>query len=397
MSYDLNIFGTHPLPVDDLAAVLDSIDGLEVRFEPSKGDMPVVLDPLSRDQVFSIDGPFVLEPEDVPAEPTGIGGATVLYNINVFASSEQGIAKAMLFADGLASRIDGTVVDLQTYSPSPSTTDPSLPPADSKQYLHAGWFRLRDGGADFADIYLDEARASFVRAVPTRFGTHEPLQGKFPRDDYAEFGELYRRECALSDLIFQGRSVQRGRISGWSNDFRARFQSIRVTLDPAVLTARGSIEKFEEFFTSIARRSSSFFGYVELNDARARTAVSPHFDGAWGGLPRSPQWMTWYMPEYAELVRPYLSAGTMRDFPEGSVHRWADYPARFSDIYPLLQRAPWVHPDLLSVRDPESGDGDVLEPARSMPPSLRYPAPGTAEALRIEKNIAGNLASMRHQ
>ncbi len=261
--------------------------------------------------------------------------------------------------------------------------------------LHLNWFRSVDETKEIADAYLSTARDLFPLAVPTRFGTREPMQGRFPRDDDAAFDVLYKEHCYLSDLNFYGKAIEFGFINGWANDLRRRFQAIRVAFDYEKLNRLGAVPKVEDFFVATAQRTGSFFAFAELNHSVHRTAEPSAFDGGWGGLPSQPQWLTWYGPAYADLVRPSLAPARLRPIGRGAVHRWTELPSTEADLKPLVDRDPWISGDLLATVDPVD-PRRLQSPARSMPPALRPPAPGSPDALRIEAGYAAARAKERH-
>lgn len=387
MSYDLNVFGLAALPADELIGLGQSMTEVDFLTDGSTGDVTAVLNRRTGKHSFTVDGPFTLDAED--ALDWGDASAVVLYSISVVGLDAQDVRHALHFAELLAARIDGHVIDPQTYKPRPTQRDATLG-SDTRLYLHVNWYRLCDGASDFAEAYVKAAGKLFPFAVPNKFGTHEPMQGKIVRGDFSGFDRMYREECSVSDLLFKSKVIDSGEISGWTNDLRARFQTIRVTFSFDSIEKAGLEGEIVDFFVEVAQRSSSFFGFAELNTNRYGTAESPAFKGAWGGLPRTAQWMTWYMPEYLEMVRPYLSAGAIIEHPEGGVHRWTERPALINEIRPLIRNVPWIGSDLLAVLASDD-DHRILEPAASMPKSLRAPADGSPEALRIEENIARNI------
>lgn len=249
--------------------------------------------------------------------------------------------------------------------------------------LHLDWYRLRDGSPGLAGIYLDVASELLPALVPSRFGTHEPWQGRFPRDDAATFDRMYREECEISELFFTGRNIQHGRVSGWTNDLEARYQRLSIRIDPELLGGAVVQGALEEFFIEVAKRTGSFFASAELNDTMFETAQAAPVRGAWAGLPPQPQWLTWYSPEYAELVETHLSAGETRKFPEGWFHRWTDEPADAAEILTWIWEDSWVPQEML----PAPNLGNTRRPheqAYVMPESLRAPVQGSPEWRRIE-------------
>lgn len=220
-------------------------------------------------------------------------------------------------------------------------------------------------------------------AVPTRFDTHEPLQGRFPRDDASTFDRLYREDCEMSELFFTGKHFQRGTISGWTNNLKSRYQQIALRFEFAAWERSGTQAAFEDFFVDIARRSGSFYASVEINDTMFDTAQVGAVRGAWSGLPLQPQWLTWLSPEYAELVQAHLSAGETKKFVEGWLHRWTEAPADASEIRSWLLDDPWVPYELLPAPNP-GNSRRTHEQAHVMPESLRAPVQGSPEWRRIE-------------
>lgn len=385
MSYGLNVYAFEALGASGLIDAVRSVDGLEAAIG-SDGEIAAAVNRKTGAHVFSIDGPFAVEPDDFESEEQRGMGATVLYSLIVARADEQDIALATFLAVRLAERLGGWVSDPQV----DEARAPQLPVARGLT-LEMAWYRLRDGSADFADTYLSAARAHLPVAVPTRFGIFEPLKGKFPRDPDIEFDRIYREKCAVGSLMFDGNGIRRGRITGWTNDLRSRLQVIRIALDFDVLQDSGETGGVFEFFSDVARKSTSFFASSELSADASSLSRPSSFEGGWGGLPPEPKWMTWFSTEYAELVRPYLDPGVVTETPEGVVHRWTDSPAERRVLTPKARRTPWVDVSLLATLD-SSGDSEALAPAKVMPPSLRRPDPGSSEAMRIEANIARNRA-----
>lgn len=259
------------------------------------------------------------------------------------------------------------------------------------RHLHLTWHRLRDGSPGLAGIYLDVASELLPALVPSRFGTHEPRQGRFPRDDAATFDRMYREECEISELFFTGRTIPHGAVSGWTNDLEARYQRLSIRIDPELLGGAVAQGALEEFFIEVAKRSESFFASAELNDTMFETAQAAPVRGAWAGLPPQPQWLTWYSPEYAELVETHLSAGETRKFPEGWFHRWTDEPADAAEILTWIWEDSWLPQEMLPAPNP----GNTRRPheqAHIMPESLRAPAQGSPEWRRIEAHYARDVS-----
>lgn len=389
MSYDLNVYGAEALDGGELRQIAELNSSVVVELDELGADVVAVNDRRTTRHAFSIDGPFRLEPGDVQDRLSPPTRARYLYSIVVAQSTAQYVEAAKTFAGQLAARIDGHVVDPQ------DDVTPVAPPsesrADGSTRLHLSWFRMRDGAADLAHTYIKAADELFPAAVPSRFGVHEPLQGKMSRGRYGEFDSMYRERCAVGNLLFTGKAIEYGQIWGWTNVLRSRYQIARIALNYEATRAMDAEDRLVEFFLRISRETSCFFAFAELNRSRLRTAAWGPFDGAWSGLPSTPQWMTWYSPAYANLVGPYLTKGKTSDFKEGRLHRWTARPAEAAQLASLIQREPWAGGHLLPTVRPGFAD-QVLRPAEVMPEELRYPPPGSDEAKRIDAAIARNRA-----
>lgn len=401
MSYDLEVYGKVSLTARELAKVVSSVRGLKAKVDRRSQTISSIVDKRTRENAFELDGPDDLEPEDIPEEWREVAGATVLYSIHVpydvqpgagfsFSVDESKLATAAAFAARLAERVDGAVIDPQAYEP-PEPEPEQEPEPQRPRFLHLRWYRLLDDANDknLAEIYLRTAREFFTPAVPSRFGTHEPFQGRFPRDDDATFDAMYREECAVGDLILAGKPIEHGTISGWTNDLSRRTQSIRLKFELDRLVKVKALEAVEPFLVALAVRTGSFFAFAEVNTSRYGTAHPPmevKLDDPWSGLPTEPQWLIWLGSEYAELVAPHLDAARMTATAEGALHRWTEHPADADELR-SLSGDPWIPADFRGVFDPANGER-CSKAAAVMPSSLRYPAPGSPQALRIDAHYA---------
>jgi len=350
--------------------------------DTSNGDVTAVSDRLGIRHLFTIDGPFAVEPEDVAGLAIEATPSTVLYSFIAIGTLEEATTAAQGVASRLAVATGGVVVDPQLEDSPIARAPRERPP---KPYLHMSWYRRRDGSPDMAEHYLAAAREHFPPAVPARFGTHEPMQGKFPRDDDEAFAELARRE-PLSSIIFSGPGMS-GRISDWTDDFVARVQKIHLRIDPSRLS-RARSAAITTFFQEVARRASCDFAAVKLSVSGIPLSVMSR--GCWAGMPSEPVWMSWYSTQNAELIRPFLTAGDISEYPEGILHRWSETPTLSTDLPSLIGRTPWVSPDLLATWDPETGD--LVDVAARMPESLRPLDPESPKAHAIAARIAANRA-----
>ncbi|MCK2025808.1 hypothetical protein KZC56_05810 [Microbacterium sp. SSW1-47] len=401
MSYDLEVYGKVSLTAKELAKVVSSVRGLKATVDRRAQTISSIVHKRGRAAAFELDGPNLLEPEDIPEEWTEAAGSTVLYSIHVpyavqsdggfsFRVDERDLAAATAFAARLAERIDGTVIDSQTVEPREPEPAPE-PEPPRPRFLHLRWYRLLDdrNDQDLAAIYLRTAREFFRPGVPSRFGTHEPFQGRFPRDDDALFDTMYRESCYIGTLILAGKPIEHGTIDGWTNDLSRRTQTIGLKFELDRLVKLKALGALESFVVALAERTGSFFAFAELSTSRYGTAqpsMDVKLDDPWSGLPTDPQWLTWFGPEYAELVAPHLDPARTTATARGTLLRWTEHPAEAEELR-ALSGDPWIPADYRGVFDP-AVDERCRRAAAVMPASLRYPAAGSPQALRIEAHYA---------
>ncbi|MEN0022159.1 MAG: hypothetical protein AAGC61_02680 [Microbacterium sp.] len=404
MSYDLDVYGKLALTARELVAVLDEGGDLTARAD-SDGVSSVMH--ARTGTAFELDGPDRIGPDDMPLGWTAAEGASVRYSIHVpydvrpdsaaFVATVEpaDLAVAAACAERLATRIGGAVFDPQTFEP-PAVEAPTperQPVPLQQRWVQLHWYRLRDGATDFAELYLRTAREMFKPGVPARFGTSEPFAGRFPRDDDEMFGSMYRDECRYGSLDFASPTIDGGTIDGWADDIRVRIQAVRLRVDLARLEKAKGVGSVERFLVTLAERAGCFFAFAEVTTRRYRTALpaTPRgVDDPWSGLPTEPQWLTWFGPEYSELVRPHLDAARLKDSSSGLLLRWAEAPAVAHELR-AVAGDPWIPAELRSVVDP-ADDERCSAAAEVMPASLRYPEPGSPLAERIAARIANARA-----
>ena len=371
MSYDIEVHGRVALSPPQMLD-LGSAHGLTVDGD-YRTAAPTVLSLQSSTNgtyAFTLSGPYAIDADDLPTgRRVDLANATQLYRI-VVESGGTSPGDAVSFARHLADRVVGRVVDPQTRDRPRQATGAGAEKQSgvSDRYLHIEWYFHSDGESiSLPRLYVSAARESLSQALPTRFGTHHPYSGRLSQEEDGGLTAFYREECALNRLIFKGSGpLLDGHFPEWSRNVR---QSISLTFDFASPDTLPPSE-IERFFVAVARQTGSFFGCAEVNEHRILTSVPSSASGRWPGLPRVPQWLTWFSPEYADLVDPYLTPRGRRSFAEGVVHRWTDTPSSADEILPLLSRRRWAPEKLLAQqRDPDRPRIATSE-ARVMPVSL---------------------------
>ncbi len=353
MSYDIEVYGrsrVDPARLQELA----STSGYHVENVQSTTSEVVVTGSDSR-YAFVFSGPFSIDIEDVPdmfrAE---FREGQVLYRITIENGGSSPF-EVMAFANALANEVDGRVVDLQadgelSSGGAASASHDHVGIDGVGRYLHLEWYFQSDGQSlSLPSEYVHAAEGLLPAALPTRFGTFQPLSERYSRSGETGLAQYYEVECEWSRLIIKGSGLLvRGNMPEWARsyvkDFSLVFDVTSAQFDP---------ERIERFFTDIADRTDSFFACAELNDSRIFTSVPSDPAGGWPGLPRVPQWMTWYSSEYAQLVTPHLK-GRTRQTNNGLLHKWTDVPETEREISSRLSRRPWLPEKFLpQQKDPE--------------------------------------------
>lgn len=366
MSYDLEVYGRSTLTSHQLGEIVDAhglaASGQQIASRPA----PVMLTSAATFvYAFTYSGPHRVEIDDLPhRHRRKLEAMKWLYRITV-EGGEVPPSQAIVFAQRLAEQVDGVVVDLQTdISAEPEVEAVRVGTA---RYLHLEWYFQSDGeSTSLLSDYIAASRDFLPVALPALFGTHHPLSERFREVGEIGLMEYYRRECSASQLFLKGNGpLVRGSVPEWSRSFIKTFALVfDLNASPALAPA-----DLESFFVDVAQKSRSFFGCAEVNDSRVFTSVPSSPSGRWPGLPRIPQWMTWYSTEYALLVEPYLN-GRKRSVDGGVVHLWADTPEPALQIASQIERAPWVPEKLLPQQKDSERKLLATSDARVMPVSL---------------------------
>lgn len=369
MSYDLDVFGTLSLSARQLVDVLVEDRALHAQVDPGSGGISAVVRADSGELCFILDGPTRLEREDLPEGRPDLTRQRVQYSIFVTydGQAEANTALALAFADRLAQRVKGTVVDWQT-EPEPAAVPP--PPPEPEYFLHLEWFRSLDDDSDaFAAHYVASAEEFFPRALPRTFGRWSPF-AKFAKEGAAGVDRLYREECASQRMQISGRKpLLYGFLDEWSRAQIGEHQRLGLVFDASTLLKPRLAGAVEAFFVDLARRTDSFFACADVRRSRYGPPVAMAKWGEWTGLPRQAPWLSWFAPDYAALVQPHLTTGELRESDRGLLH-----VSRHSPAIPAsasTEREPWIPEDFLPLQDDPDHRRLATATARIMPERLR--------------------------
>ncbi|MFK4641354.1 hypothetical protein [Paenarthrobacter histidinolovorans] len=390
MSYDLAVYLPEALDAEALTALVDASIGLQLEeiADGGSGDGPQnwhILRGKRAAYCFTLEGPFLVEPEDVPHEVTAaVLGAGVMYSILVEGAEPVSIAHAVRFAKRLAKEGNGAAQDLQTEEiwPKTSTRAAARPERDTMiDIVEVRWYHLMDEVRDdFPQRYLDLARQYLPEALPKRFGSYEPLQRNLARDGDQAFVKFFSEDCDVSTVgsfptagaYFKG--VFGGHMKQDRPTRKGDVQVVSISIHRLALEDPRWREALERFFIAVAIELRSFYATAEVDSGwgwNGRSlwcyASKPSLYsqkeawGQWLGLSPHPVWMAWFSPLYSDLVRPHLQ-GAVQKYPEGIMHRFGDGPLGREEI---IERWPeageWVPVELTgAVGHPESRFADVM-------------------------------------
>lgn len=366
MSYDVEVYGKRSLRPRDLVSVITEDAALHADVTAEPAGISAVVRAQGGSHCFLVDGPSRRDREEMPEGRADLAGRRVHYSISVAYDEEveANTALALAFAARLAARVDGVVVDAQTEDPPP----PAARPAEPELFLHLEWFRVIDEhSADFAAHYVAAAEELFPRALPRAFGHWSPTL-KFAKEGAAGSDRFYREECATDRMRIAGRKpLEYGYLEEWSHQQIGERQRLGLVLDATTLVKPRPAAAVEAFFVDLAARCGSFYACADVRPSRYQPPVAGAKWGEWTGLPVEAPWLSWFAPDYAELVRPHLVDGELRESANGLLHISRTSPAP----EPSEDRDSWLPEDFV----PLLGDPDdrrlATATARVMPERLR--------------------------
>ncbi|MDF2509677.1 MAG: hypothetical protein K0Q52_3536 [Microbacterium sp.] len=371
MSYDLEVYGKVALPLQGLGAITK--DGLALESDTDDQSVSRVVHRPSGEYCFTVEGPFDVADGDPDELPKDLGSDLhYRYLIVVEGSERPHIEHALTSATRLASAVDGMAVDLQADSGATSThATERKNPDEPERYLHVRWYRRFDeDSGSLAAQYVESAESLLPAALPVAFGLSEPLREKFTRVGLEGFDRLYRDECARRRLVFKGnRPLISGFIDAWSDEFIAELHFVQLVFAASELSRPQFKGALEDFFVDLAQRSKSFFAFAEVSYSQFSPSQALPQWGEWPGLPQSPPWLSWFSTDYAELVRPHLTAGELRSFPGGLLYRSSLSPSSISASW--SEPGSWVPVDFVPEQNDPENHRQSTASARTMPAALR--------------------------
>ena len=361
MSYDLRIITTRE---PQTRAVSDFLSGrrsgsqysIDGRLQAGSGNIVVSKEKRGESvPIFTLDGPFRIEIEDVDDPIVGLVLAPQwLIEINIPSASSQAEHRlARSLAVQLAKTFQGAVYDPQEDGVVWPKRRPRLyrtsKEAESIDVVNLHWYLpYSKRKSRTARLLVEIAERHFYECLPRRYGLFEPFQGKVEDGDFSGFYSLWDEAAAApyGDILHFACSAPCYGGSASFSDPRddvpenvgaANMVKLQVDIDGRAMADPAWREATVSFFHTLARATGSYYaiGYVESGiKAKGRTlyftASSERYPlprhNRWLGIPAVPTWMTWYGHPYAEMVQSACENHVTNRFDEGFLIRMSDEP-----------------------------------------------------------------------
>lgn len=387
MSYDLAVYTTRAASQAELHNLI--VQGSELQVESTAGRSMTVVRGARRKFSFTVDGPDVVEAEDVPSDVAAVVlGARHLYSIAVEGTVRTEIPHAVRFARRLAQALDGAVLDQQTddvWSRSQSRKVQKPAREERVATVDVAWYCLEDEmGPDAASLFIDAAQQLLPEALPRRFGEYEPLQGKLAETGPESFVGAWRNATSLLFTAGSAPCIGGYLSAGPGAQHRDGFWSMSLDFLADPIREPAWREALRTLFVRLADEFPAFYASAEVTTGHIWSGRSLWSDGdtewrinpvryreGWTGLPPRSPWWAWLGEPYAEYY-PNLPAERTMQTKRGVLYSAADEPSGPSGLVPL---AKWLPEDLFSrlAPNPHRQQPVPLVPATTLPTRLRSP------------------------
>lgn len=317
---------------------------------------------------FNVYGPFRVELDDLNDMVLGhVLAPRWLLKISVpIAAPKVDFSAARALARHLADRCKGVVYD-------PQIGAIVWPKGKRKRHTPpAGRYRIRlirlkwfvspsESSLKTARLFLDVLRKTCPEAVPLRFGTYEPFQGRLEEGDDEPLLRIWVEESKApygGSLYFKSRSPCFGGTVSYPDPRDVHKpedsgRALKLGLDFDGRALHGDIrwcEAIALLFVEMARGLRAFYaaGYVErdviagrggaLYDGRSESYPMPR-GRWWFGIPPAPTWLAWFGVPYRKEVELFLPESCVTNTPEGILARFGQEPVdldELRDVFPKL-------------------------------------------------------------
>ncbi|NNC78064.1 MAG: hypothetical protein HKN77_08895 [Woeseiaceae bacterium] len=367
MSYDLRIITTRqpePVVVSDFLSSRRGHFLIDGNLEVGSGNLMVSAEKRGASvPIFTLDGPFKVEIEDIDDPLVGLVLAPQwLTEISIPAASTQSELKlARSLGVQLAKSFQGAIYDPQEDSVLWPKRRPKLyktpQVAESINVIKLRWYlpySKRDSHT--AKLFVEFARKYLYECLPRRFGLFEPFQGKVKDDDYTGFYLLWQEAAAkpYGDILhFSSTAPCYGGSASFSdprddmprNVGAEKVVKLQVDIDGRAMSDPAWRDAVTTLFTNFSRKVGSFYaiGYVERGiETKGRslyyTGSSESYPlprhNRWLGLPPVPAWLTWFGHPYNEAVRDSCKKHITEEYDAGFLIRKTTEPSDIETLAP---------------------------------------------------------------
>ena len=316
---------------------------------------------------FEVWGPSKVEPEDLEESVVSLVAAPRwMVEISVPAGGEgDDVPDAEALARYIAQRCKGVIYDPQAGAvvwPKPIAKSRPIPRQKEKiRLINLDWYLPRSQASlSTARNFLLILRELCPEAVPRRFGSYEPLQGRMEPDEEDPFLNAFLEEClrevggglffSSGPPCFGGHIFTPHKKITETSPF---LDVVHVSLncDGRVLDAIPDwCDKIVRLFAELAERLKAFYahGYVERGVYASRRGIgyggdSEHYPlprGRWVGIPSTPVWLAWFGGPYKPLVEASLKSSEYVSKPEGIFVRMGPSPLDLDELQGRTIRIP---------------------------------------------------------
>ncbi|TMI29511.1 hypothetical protein E6H29_11205 [Candidatus Bathyarchaeota archaeon] len=291
---------------------------------------------------FEIWGPSKAESEDLEESVVSIvQPPRWVTQISVPAGGEKDDrTSAEELARYISERCTGVVYDPQVAAvtwPKVSDQRPSMRSQKERiRLVKLDWYLPKGQASEsMAHTLLRYLREICPEALPVRFGSYEPLQGRiFQCKSPCFAGQIFtpRRNVVKESPILQEVHV--------SLDFDGRVLQTKGEWCDKIVTLFGELAKYLKAFYACA--------YIERGVIASRRGLgydgeSEHYPlprGRWVGVPSTPTWLSWFGGPYKSLVEESLKGAGCESSPEGILVRIGPWPMDLDELQGKMVRLP---------------------------------------------------------
>jgi hypothetical protein len=346
MSWDLSV-ATRERPSGELIAAWARDEGVTVEHNGiSRGG----------ETLFLVDGPDEVERDDLDeglADAVPDAAWALLISVPLALESKATRALATRLGAHVAQRCGGAVYDKQRDELVwPQRRAAPRPTREEVDALALAWYAPRERVRDGAAAFVSATRQGFPPALPRRYGTCQPYQGRLDPAAPGAFVDAWRTSrrgelawsasppCYDGSCSFDPRDPRDG---------ARQVGEVHLLLDARALAERAVREGVIALWLEVAASLRAFYAIAavrrRMSLSRGRLWVSGSTEeldlplDRWYGLTAQRTWLAWYAPPYDALMAPVLGDHAVRR-DGGLFVRATEAPANADDLAGLVPPTP---------------------------------------------------------